>query len=258
MLPAAIERLAAVTSDDAVVLDVGAWGSPLTRADWVLDALPYDTRGPDGSHGDGRERFSARTWVMRDMCDREPWPFRDGQFDVAVCIMTLADVRDPVWVCRELSRVARSGYVEVPTVVAELLQHDDDDGGGQHLGLAQRRWFVQMEGGELVFVHKSHDIHHDRALRISSRWQERLTVADERQGLFWEGTLPARERLLLTLEDHRHLRDDLAAHLTQRFEPTAAEVVVRQARDVARHGLYLVGQPVRAAAGRVMDRIVGR
>lgn len=257
MLPAALDRLLSTTPDDALVLDVGGWGAPLTRADWVMDALPYDTRGPDGRHGEDRERFTARTWVTRDVCDREPWPFRDGQFDVAVCVMTLADLRDPIWVCRELSRVARSGYVEVPTVVAELLQRDRDDGGGQHLGLAGRRWFVQMEGGELVFVHKSHAIHHDSALRISARWEERLTVADERQGLFWDGLLPARERLLLSEEDHRHLRDDLAAHLNERFEPTAAEVVVRQARDVARHGLSIAGQPVRAAAGRVMDRIIG-
>lgn len=258
MLPAALERLVATTPDEALVLDVGGWASPLTRADWVLDAQPYDTRAPEGNHGDGRERFTARTWVTRDMCDRDPWPFRDGQFDVAVCIMTLAEVRDPIWVCRELTRVARTGYVEVPTVVAELLQRTDDDGGGQHLGLAQRRWFVQMEGGELVFAHKGHDVHHDWSLRISSRWEERMTVADERQGLFWDGRLPARERLLLTAEDHVELRQDLAAHLTQRFEPTAAEVVVRQARDVARQGLYIVGQPVRAAAARVVDRIVGR
>ncbi len=257
MLPAALQRLEATVPDDALVLDVGGWGAPLRRADWVLDVQPYDTRAPDGTHGEGRERFTSRTWVQRDMCDREPWPFRDGQFDVAVCVMALADVRDPIWVCQELSRVARSGYVEVPTVVAELLQHERSDLGGQHLGLAQRRWFVQTEGGELVFVHKSHDIHHDWALRISSRWQERMTIADERQGLFWEGVLPARERLLLTAEDHRHLRDDLAAHLNERFEPTTAEVVVRQARNVARHGFDLAGQPLRAAAGRVVDRIIG-
>ncbi len=258
MLSTALEHLLRTTPDDALVLDVGGWASPLARADWILDAQPYDTRAPEGSHGDERERFTSRTWVTRDMCDREPWPFKDGQFDVAVCVMTLADVRDPIWVCRELSRVARSGYVEVPTIVAELLQHESDDGGGQHLGLAQRRWFVQMEGGELVFVHKSHAIHHDWALRISARWEERMTVADERQGLFWDGMLPARERLLLTGEDLRHLREDLAQHLNTRFEPTTAEVVVRQARDVARQGIYIVGQPIRAVAGRVVDRIVGR
>jgi hypothetical protein len=258
MLPAALERLETTVPDEALVLDVGGWGAPLNRADWVLDVQPYDTRGPDGSHGEVRERFTARTWVTRDACDRTPWPFRDNQFDVAVCVMTLADLRDPIWVCSELSRVAKSGYVEVPTIVSELLQHEGDDAGGQHLGYAHRRWFVQMEGGELVFVHKAHDIHHDWSLRISQRWQERMTVADERQGLFWEGALPARERLLLTPLDHRHLRDDLAAHLHRRFEPTAAELVVRQGWGVARQGLYLVGQPLRTVTSRMVDRIVGR
>src|SRR5690348_1788229 len=52
MLPAALERLETTVPDEALVLDVGGWGAPLNRADWVLDVQPYDTRGPDGSHGE--------------------------------------------------------------------------------------------------------------------------------------------------------------------------------------------------------------
>ncbi len=32
-------------SDDALVLDVGGWAAPLNRADWVIDLMPYETRG---------------------------------------------------------------------------------------------------------------------------------------------------------------------------------------------------------------------
>src|SRR5687768_15234743 len=106
-----LERLNARLGPDDLVLDVGAWWHPFTRADWVIDVMPYETRGPGGTQGPPPERFSAETWVRRDICDREPWPFADRQFDFAVCAHTLEDVRDPVWVCGELMRVARAGYI---------------------------------------------------------------------------------------------------------------------------------------------------
>ena len=97
-----VARLAREIADDALVLDVGGWITPYTRADWVIDLMPYETRGRLGRQGTGEERFSADTWVQRDICDREPWPFDDNQFDFAICGHTLEDVRDPIWVCGEL------------------------------------------------------------------------------------------------------------------------------------------------------------
>jgi hypothetical protein len=34
--------------------------------------------------------------------------------DVAICRHTLEDIANPVFLCRELSRVSRAGYVETP------------------------------------------------------------------------------------------------------------------------------------------------
>ena len=102
--------------DDARVVDVGGWAAPLNRADWVLDAMPYATRGgiePAGV-GPGPPRFGEETWIERDLCDRAPYPFEDDFFDFALCTFTLEDLRDPVWVCEEMSRISRAGYIEVP------------------------------------------------------------------------------------------------------------------------------------------------
>src|SRR3954454_24781297 len=121
MLPASTERLLATLPDDALVLDVGGWAMPFARADWVLDLMPYETRGLYGYEQGDRagERFSAQRWVVRDMCDHEPWPFAGDQFDFAICSHTLEDIRDPISVCRELQRVAKAGYIEVPSRVEE-------------------------------------------------------------------------------------------------------------------------------------------
>src|SRR5215204_5526988 len=115
MLAGSRARIEAKLAADALVLDVGGWGSPWPRADWVIDLMPYETRGLYGPAARDRERFSRETWVERDVCAREPWPFGDDQFDYAVCSHTLEDLRDPVYVCAELNRIARAGYVEVPS-----------------------------------------------------------------------------------------------------------------------------------------------
>lgn len=254
MLPAATERILATLGKDDRVLDVGGWAAPLNRADVVLDLMPYDTRGPMGSYGPGPERFDKHSWVMRDMCAREPWPFRDGEFDFAVCVTTLEDIRDPIWVCSELSRVARAGYVEVPTIEAELIYNVE--GNGTWLGHEHHRWLVDTQGGELVFMHKPHSIHHDWTLRVLPRWRARMTLEDHLQGLFWEGSLPARERFLIGAEYGEAL-DELRARLVARFEPSTTEIRVKQARDVAAHGFNSAKQPVRKAAEGLISRLGG-
>jgi hypothetical protein len=248
MLPASLERILGSLDDDDVVLDVGGWAAPLNRADWVLDLMPYETRGQlvAGGFGPGPERFSAERWVQRDICDREPWPWPDGFFDFAVCVTTLEDVRDPVGVCRELSRVAKAGYVEVPTVFEELVHWLQ----GPYLGHDHHRWFCDVEDGGLVFLHKWHGVHADRRLRVHRRWLGELSVSDRLQGLFWEGSLPARERVCVT----GFPAEELAERVRARFAPSRAELAAEAARErlaVARG--RALGAP-RAAYARLVRR----
>lgn len=229
MLPQAVERIRTVLPGDEEVLQVGGVEHPFGRADWVIDARPYDDRGV----AEGRERFSSRTWLVRDACAREPWPFDDGRFAFAVCT-TLASLRDPIGVCAELSRVARAGYVEVPTVEAELAGGDG-------------RWLCDVDHAELVFVHKAPAVAGDARVKVPPRWHSRLEASERVHGLFWESRLPARERLVATGE----LVDELAERLRRRFEASTAEVAVAEAR--ARIGT-LAGQ----AAARGLDALRGR
>src|SRR5205807_2493910 len=104
------QRLFTAIGPDDVVLDIGGSADPFERADWVVDVMPYETRGLYARQGwvaprTGRERFSADTWVQRDICAREPLPFADQQIDFVICAQTLEDLRDPVWVCSEMNRI---------------------------------------------------------------------------------------------------------------------------------------------------------
>jgi len=251
MLPSATSRFLAELPDEALVLDVGGWAAPLNRADWVIDLQPYATRGGMGSYGPGPERFGLDTWVVGDICAREPWPFADDQFDFAVCVTTLEDVRDPIWVCSELSRVAKAGYVEVPTVEAELIYNVEGD--GQHLGHEHHRWFVDIKDGELEFLHKPHNIHHDWTLRVVPRWRARMTVEDELQGLFWEGEVRAHERILV----HGYPLDELRERIRARFTPSPAELRVKELQHAVAHVAARALLPVRRTAVRAFDAVMG-
>ncbi len=249
MLAAAIERIGTTVPDDALVLDVGGWAAPFNRADWVLDLLPHDSRQVLEARGGAWERFSARTWVQRDACGRRPWPWPDGHFDFAICSGVLEVLRDPVWVCQELSRVARAGYVEVATVESELIAEPG--------WLPDHRWLCDFTGGELVFTHKSGALRDDAALRVGGRWQERMTPEDHVQGFFWQDEVRARERFLVG-PDREAALAELRVRLRDRFEPTTAEVVARQARDVARQGFDLAKGPAGKAARGVFDGLTRR
>ncbi|MSR24720.1 MAG: methyltransferase domain-containing protein [Nitrospiraceae bacterium] len=101
-----------------VVLDVGGGIKPLSRANYVLDFLAWDQRtGLTPWFRDvwPEPHFSQATWVKWDICSRDPWPFKDKQFDFVLCKGTLEDLRDPIWVCREMMRVSKAGYFETPT-----------------------------------------------------------------------------------------------------------------------------------------------
>jgi hypothetical protein len=149
-LAAALSRI----SDEDLVVDVGGWWKPLNRADRVIDLLPYETRAGGGRLGPGPERFSPATWHQLDVCET-PWPFPDNMFDFAYCGQTLEDVRDPIAVCRELSRVARRGYVEVPSAWVECTYGVDAGPlASRYPGYEKHRWIVLHEDRDLLFVPK--------------------------------------------------------------------------------------------------------
>jgi hypothetical protein len=193
VLDASVKRILAQVADDALVLDVGGWGRPLARADWVIDLLPYETRGLYGMDGEaGSERFSDRTWVTRDICAREPWPFADDQFDYVVCSHTLEDVRDPVAVCDELVRVARAGYIEVPSRLWEQTYGAE----GEWVGWAHHHWLcdVDQAAGRIDFVFK-HGLVNGAHNQFPKRFLATLTPERRVQQLWWEGRFDYGERI---------------------------------------------------------------
>ena len=115
------------------VLDIGGGSAPFRRADVVVEANP-----DDGSHRGGRAAvIDHRTVQAR----AEALPFPDRHFDFVLSRQVFEHVDDPAAACRELMRVGRRGFLEMPAKAYDVLS-------GPNPG---HQWFVSVVDGVLVF-----------------------------------------------------------------------------------------------------------
>jgi hypothetical protein len=154
-------RLLEIIPGEATVVDVGGGAAPFPRADYVIDAMPYEKLGA-GSDGNIHKslaitpRYSEDRWIQTDLCDRHPWPIANKAFDFAICSHLLEDLRDPIWVCSELRRIAKAGYIEVPSRVVEQSKGVENP---RHAGYYHHRWLITGKQDGLEFRHKPHVLH---------------------------------------------------------------------------------------------------
>jgi len=191
-------RLLEIIPSEAKVVDVGGGAAPFPRADYVIDAMPYEKLGA-GSDGNIhkslgiRPRYSEQRWIQTDLCDRHPWPIADKAFDFATCSHLLEDIRDPIWVCSELRRIARAGYIEVPSRVVEQSKGIENP---RHAGYYHHRWLITRNQNRLEFRHKSHVLHSVRdaiVTHLSPGW--RINPQHAIVTLDWTGDFEAVEIL---------------------------------------------------------------
>jgi len=203
MLARAREQVLESLRDDALVLDVGGWADPFRRADWVIDIMPYETRGLYQREGwapasPERERFSRETWIQRDVCDRDPYPFGDDEVDFVICSHTLEDLRDPIWVCSELCRIAKAGYIEVPS----RLEEQSWGVKGPFAGWSHHRWLIEIANGQIEFVAKPHELHSVEDHHFPAGFWNGLSAEERVQTFLWEGRFAYRERVIMDPGEH--------------------------------------------------------
>jgi Methyltransferase domain len=180
-----------------VVVDIGAWAQPFNRANYVVDLMPYETRGVFGHIGPDTESFSKDTWLHVDICS-EPLPFADKSIDFIICSHTLEDIRDPIHVCREMMRVARRGYIEVPSRRMETIWSLEHPG---YPGYYHHHWLVEIEGGTITFRFKTPLLSSSWRYTFPRSYLRQLRPEDRVSWFFWEGTFAYREIVQLGEEN---------------------------------------------------------
>lgn len=182
-----------------VVLDIGGWAHPFNRANYVMDQESYETRGyynrtigkitPIPPLGGTVEYFTPSTWIQRDICAHQPYPFADKQFDYVICSHTLEDIRDPLWVCSEMIRIGKRGYIEIPSRLWETCRGFEPG----IVGLSHHRWLIDINGNEISFAMKFHSIHGHWKLSLPAKVVKSLAEEKKVQWLFWDDSFSFRE-----------------------------------------------------------------
>lgn len=129
-----LQRELAISPDD-LVLDIGSGHNPNPRANVLCDR----SVGPDDERH-GAAALVDRPFVLGDAANL---PFKDKAFDFVLCSHLIEHVDDPAAVARELSRVARAGYIEAPSEPFE-----------RTFGFPFHKWFVRVDDGTLVMTPK--------------------------------------------------------------------------------------------------------
>lgn len=172
--------------DDAKVLEIGPGHSPFRRADTFVDFVDVPTIPKD-------------KLVKCDMA-KEKLPFEDKSFDFVLCRHMLEDMFNPFHVCEEMSRVAKAGYIETPSPIAELTR-GVDGGAPQYRGYHHHRFIVWEWSGQLNFVSKypvveylnADDEGNTRSLRAGPNywntyylWKDRVNVRHRQSPLDYD------------------------------------------------------------------------
>lgn len=183
------------------VVDIGGVFGPLNSATHIIDVLPYATmKGPLSPNEP--VRYSEDRFSQFDIC-KKPWPFPDKFFDFAFTSNTIEDVRDPIGACEEMMRVAKAGYIEVPSRVREVFHHKRGYllrrifGRPLRVGFGHHRWLTDQTEHGLIFTMKHAAAYQRSSIITRSDIGRDLTPDETAIGLFWSGSFDVSERLLI-------------------------------------------------------------
>jgi len=140
-------RLEEMPSGDLVV-DVGGAMCLMPRANYVVDRIPFESRWMTSARNHYRPRVTPDKWIVADACKPMAY-FSDKAFDYSICSQTVEDVRDPIGLVAELSRISKSGFISTVHWTQETQSFEGDWAGYSH-----HRWLVNVRDGVLEFIDK--------------------------------------------------------------------------------------------------------
>lgn len=164
------------------ILEIGPGHSPLPWATTYVDFVDVP-----GIHPMDLFKLDISTQPLHWVADKS--------FDFVYCRHVIEDMFNPFLILSEMNRVAKAGYVETPSPLAEVCRGVDGSDGNVQIpwrGYHHHRFMAWTFGGELSLISKYAIIEHlkfDEArmgtlLRQSSRyWNTRH---------YWEGELKFR------------------------------------------------------------------
>jgi len=131
--------IASLASESSLVVEIGPGHIPFALASEFVDWQASPS-------------LVGKTTHCLDV-NKDPLPYEDKSVDFIYCRHTLEDLYNPFWLCQEMSRVAKAGYIETPSPVAECCR-GVDGGSPPWRGYIHHRYLVWSDEDVLTFLPK--------------------------------------------------------------------------------------------------------
>ncbi|MDP1721968.1 MAG: methyltransferase domain-containing protein [Candidatus Gottesmanbacteria bacterium] len=163
-----------------LVLEIGSGNNPNPRSDILCDRyihMSHDRAGEFAIHID-------RPMVV---ADGMRLPFADKTFDYVIASHIFEHMDDPAGFAREIARVGRAGFIEVPSALSERV-----------FGWNFHHWYCMRRDGVLTFTPKKEGEQHGgffHRLIARNMWFRRFFEQHEHMWytrLEWQGKIPIR------------------------------------------------------------------
>ncbi|XFA73116.1 methyltransferase domain-containing protein [Thermosynechococcaceae cyanobacterium Okahandja] len=137
--PAILDIVKQRAATSKIIVEVGPGVVPFELATEFIDWLPNKSLA----------QYKVHTLDL----NYEPLPYKDKSIDFIYCRHVVEDMYNPFWLCQEMIRVAKAGYIETPSPICECAK-GVDGGSPPYRGYIHHRYLVWQEQSSLIFVPK--------------------------------------------------------------------------------------------------------
>lgn len=163
------------------VLEVGGGSNPHPRANIVTDKFIESNYHRD----DDLRLYPHEKFIT---ADGNQLPFKDKEFDYVFCNHVLEHVEDPQQFVSELSRVAKRGYLETPSLI------------GEHLHPKESHRWVLLEIDNKIVMYEKEKVDFQLSLDLGSLFLEEFLINSFAYRIF-DGTYPNLRRVMYEWKD---------------------------------------------------------
>ncbi len=170
--------LGASATAEMNIVDLGSGPRPYPLAKVCVDLLASN----DIQRGGQGIALPKGMKIIDNDLNLFPYPFHDKEFDFIIASHLLEHLRDPVAACREISRIGKAGYVEMPALGSDIFMRRND---------AIHKWLSLFDREEkrLFFIERTRFLS-TVGFRNAPLWV-RFLLFFQVNRMIWDGSLPA-------------------------------------------------------------------
>jgi hypothetical protein len=106
----------------------------------------------------------------------------NGKYDFCICTHTLEDIMNPAFVCEQICKIAKSGYIAVPSKYRELSRFEL--GANSYRGYIHHRWIFDIVDNTFIGYPKINLVEYPMFDSISD-----ISISRQDLSFYWKDTI---------------------------------------------------------------------